>query len=203
MNQAEASGMPYWNAIEAHPWYQALVTDNNRITNMFASQQRLIMFRDSQIEALEAKLHDAQELNRQLTELPAVKQAMEKAQAEARERLTPNAAASDHAESQHAPPVSRPRSTTVMAPRAFVAKCEAARDDEHVSSLLGEPAMQFPAFASQDPFAGDAGQFTLDDTSLFQDFGQFGDPAEEQFGDPAAEEEFGSQKVGITDEEQE
>lgn len=97
---------------------------------------------------------------------------------------------------------------------AFVAKCEAVRDEEHVSSLLREPAVPFRTLASQSSFPEHqssfpehAGQFNLDDASLFHGFAQFCDTAEEElgnsavegFGDPA--EEFESQTVANTDEE--
>jgi hypothetical protein len=202
----QASRMQYQNPIEAHPWYQAVVQENIRVKNVLALQQQLIMVRDAEIANLKEQLTEAEELGRQVSELPAIKKATEKAQAEARERLILNVAASDHAESQH---VTRPRSTTVMTPSAFVAKCEAVREDEHVSSLLGKPALQFPNLESQPSFHEHAGQFNLDDSSLFHDFGHFGDDAEEGFGNPAeegfgnsAEEEFGSQTVANTDEEE-
>jgi hypothetical protein len=193
--------MQYQNPIEAHPWYQAVIQENMRVKHVLALQQHLIMERDAEIETLKAQLHEAEELRRQVSELPAIKKATEKAQAEAREMLILNAAASNHAESQHAAQsVIRPRSTTVMTPSAFVAKCEAVRDDEHASSLLGEPALPFSNLESQSSFHEHAGQFNLDDASLFHDFGHFGDDADEQFGIPA-EDEFGSQTVANTDDE--
>jgi hypothetical protein len=231
--------MQYQNPIEAHPLYQAVAQENVRVFYALGSQQRLIMQRDAEIANLKKQLAEAEELVRQVSELPAIRKATEKAQAEAREMLILNAAANDHAESQHAAQsVPRPHSTTVMTPSAFVAKCEAARDDEHASSLLGEPAVPFPILESQPSFPESqpsfpesqstfhesqptfhesqpsfhehAGQFNLDDSSLFHDFGHFGDDAEngfgnladEQFGD-AAEDEFGSQTVANTDSEQE
>jgi hypothetical protein len=238
--------MQYQNPIEAHPLYQAVAQENVRVFYALGSQQRLIMQRDAEIANLKKQLAEAEELVRQVSELPAIRKATEKAQAEAMEMLILNAAANDHAESQHAAQsVPRPRSTTVMTPSAFVAKCEAARDDEHVSSLLGEPAVPFPILRSQPSFPESqpsfpesqstfhesqptfhesqptfhesqpsfhehAGQFNLDDSSLFHDFGHFGDDAEEGFGNPAdeqfgdaAEDEFGSQTVANTDSEQE
>lgn len=208
--------MQYQDPIEAHPWFQSVVQENFRVKNVLVSQQHLIMFRDSQIEDLKAQLHEAEEVLRQVSELPAVKRVIEKSQAEARENLNLDAAeASNHAESQHAAqPVTRPRSTTVMTLSAFVAKCEAVRDEEHVSSLLREPAVPFRTLASQSSFPEHqssfpehAGQFNLDDASLFHGFAQFCDTAEEElgnsavegFGDPA--EEFESQTVANTDEE--
>lgn len=200
--------MQYQDPIEAHPWFQSVVQENFRVKNVLVSQQHLIMFRDSQIEDLKAQLHEAEEVVRQVSELPAVKRVMEKSQAEARENLNLDAAeASNHAESQYAAqPVTRPRSTIVMTPSAFVAKCEAMRDEEHASSLLREPAVPFRTLASQSSFPEHAGQFNLDDASLFHDFAQFCDTAEEElgnsavegFGDPA--EEFESQTVANTDE---
>lgn len=212
----QASRMQYQDPIEAHPWFQSVVQENIRVKNVLVSQQHLIMFRDSQIEDLKAQLHEAEEVLRQVSELPAVKRVIEKSQAEARENLNLDAAeASNHAESQHAAqPVTRPRSTTVMTLSAFVAKCEAVRDEEHVSSLLREPAVPFRTLASQSSFPEHqssfpehAGQFNLDDASLFHGFAQFCDTAEEElgnsavegFGDPA--EEFESQTVANTDEE--
>ena len=180
----------YQNPIDAHPQYQYVVQENDRITKVLASQQHLIMFRDAEIEALKAQLHEAEELSRQLSELPAVKRVIQKAQAEARERLNLDAAiaaaaASEHVEFQH---VSQPATT----PSSFVAKCEAVRDEEDVPSLLGGP-VRFPNFASQSGLPGDAGhdqghdQFGLDDSELFHGFAQFGDAAE-AFGDADVDE---------------
>ena len=217
----------YQNPIDAHPQYQYVVQENDRITKVLASQQHLIMFRDAEIEALKAQLHEAEELSRQLSELPAVKRVIQKAQAEARERLNLDAAiaaaaASEHVEFQH---VSQPATT----PSSFVAKCEAVRDEEDVPSLLGGP-VRFPNFASQSGLPGDAGhdqghdQFGLDDSELFHGFAQFGDAdvdefvnsVEAEFGDTAeeefvntaeedsvnsAEEEIASQTAVKTDEE--
>ncbi|OSS48527.1 hypothetical protein B5807_07619 [Epicoccum nigrum] len=182
-----ASG--YQNSGAAPRWIQAIMQENDRVKQVLALQQRLIM------------PHKAEKLNRQMSMLPAGMKATENAQAgaEARESLNLNAQG-DHAEPQRPYPTTRPHSTTILTPSAFVAKCEAAQDSEPVAPLLTEH-VQFPVLESQSAFPRHADQFTMDDAaSSFHDFNQFVDAAEE-FGSPAKEGEFRSRTVADTDEE--
>ena len=201
-----ASG--YQNSGAAPRWIQAIMQENDRVKQVLALQQRLIMVRDQEITGLlerlaeaKAQPHKAEKLNRQMSMLPAGMKATENAQtgAEARESLNLNAQG-DHAEPQRPYPTTRPHSTTILTPSAFVAKCEAAQDSEPVAPLLTEH-VQFPVLESQSAFPRHADQFTMDDAaSSFHDFNQFVDAAEE-FGSPAKEGEFRSRTVADTDEE--